>query len=119
LTTHPHLHPRIHSELIDIPPLDAQLGPERYIDPPYRAYGFSNDVIRQWLAAIPGPMGRHFEKEESGNANLTRIFTQIWVAVLGGAALLTPMIVMTYVTAQEWRLVIVSIATVSCDDTHR
>jgi hypothetical protein len=117
LLQHPHLHPRKHSDEWETlgPNLDTQLGPERYIDPPFKGYGFSNDYIRQWLAIIPGPLGRRFETEEAGKANLTRIFQQIVVAFTGGASLLVPMIIMTFVQGINHRLIIVSVATVrSC-----
>ena len=97
---------------IDIPDLDKQIGPERYLERPFKGYGFSNDYVRQWLAAIPGRIGQHFETEDAGSVNITRIFQQIILAVAGGASLLVPMIIMTFKTSQTARLIVVSVATI-------
>ena len=108
---YPHLKSRKHSD--DTPDeLDVHLGPQRYIEKPYIGYGFSNDYIRRWLAAIPGPLGQHFEKEEASRSNLTRIFQQILLALIAGAALLVPMIIMMFKNSNEARLIIVCVATI-------
>jgi hypothetical protein len=99
--------------------VDQQLGPERYIDPPLKGYGFSNDVIRQFLAAIPGRFGQRFEREEAGKVNLTEMLARVVIAIVGGASLLAPMIIMSFVTRLHPRLIIVSVATVSRPQCHR
>lgn len=111
MLNYPHLKSRKHSD--DKPEdADLQLGPERYIERPYKGYGFSNDYLRQWLAAIPGPLGQHFEREESSSFNFTRKFQQVILAIAAGASLLVPMIIMTFLTSWRARLIIVSVATV-------
>ena len=114
---YPYLKTRKHSEQalqLDTPEneLDRTLGAERYIEATHQGYGFSNDYIRQWLAAIPGPLGQHFETEDASSAHLTRIFHQIIIAIAAGASLLVPMIVMTFKKSQTTRLIVVSVATV-------
>ena len=99
--------------LADPQSLNELFGSERYIQQPYSGYGFSNDYIRQWLAAIPGPVGQHFEIEEAGSVNLTRIFQGMVISVAAGASLLVPMIVMTFKTGRTARLIVVCVATVS------
>ncbi|KAK3048972.1 hypothetical protein LTR09_009626 [Extremus antarcticus] len=114
LLAHPHLHPLPHSATIldTASATDTTLGRERYIDPPTKGYGFSNDYIRQWLAAIPGRAGRHFEAEEAARTNLTAMAQRVVVALVGGAALLVPMVVMTFETGRTGMLVVVCVATI-------
>ena len=108
-----HLKLRKHSDQHDErDELDVRMGRQRYVEMPYNAYGFSNDSIRQWLAAIPGPLGRHFETEEASASNLTRKFQQVVLAVAAGASLLVPMIIMTFKTSRTPRLIVVSVATI-------
>ena len=111
MLNYPHLKSRKHSD-DKLEDADLQLGPERYIERPYKGYGFSNDYLRQWLAAVPGPLGQHFEKEESSSINFTRKFQQVVLALAAGVSLLGPMILMTFKTSRNARLIIVSVATV-------
>ena len=107
----PHLSPPRKKRDDELNDLDARLGPRRYVEPSYQGYGFSNDYIRQWLAALPGRPGQHFENEESGTVNLTTLLGHVLLAVVGGVSLLAPMIIMTFVTGRNGRLIVVCVAT--------
>lgn len=113
MLNYPHLKARKHSDYkLDDSDPDLRLGPERYVEKPYKGYGFSNDYLRQWMAAIPGPLGQHFEREESSSINFTRKFQQLILAFAAGASLLVPMIIMTFQTSRTARLIVVSVATI-------